>query len=53
MCSATAAPVRSVAGTAVPCEIIGFSGPHALAMPFGSLQGVRRGCPARVRAAGA
>ncbi|RVU16611.1 flagellar protein export ATPase FliI [Methylobacterium oryzihabitans] len=37
----------------VPCEIIGFSGPHALAMPFGSLQGVRRGCPARVRGEGA
>ncbi|MGY2047918.1 flagellar protein export ATPase FliI [Methylobacterium sp. JK268] len=37
----------------VPCEIIGFSGAHALAMPFGSLQGVRRGCPARVRAEGA
>ncbi|WP_430910826.1 flagellar protein export ATPase FliI [Methylobacterium sp. sgz302541] len=39
----------------VPCEIIGFSGDRALAMPFGSLEGVRRGCPAFVRdeAAGA
>ncbi|MBK3420535.1 hypothetical protein HPY25_00865, partial [Methylobacterium sp. IIF4SW-B5] len=45
--------VDEAAGTAVPCEIIGFSGPHALAMPFGSLQGVRRGCPARVRGEGA
>ncbi|MCJ2049554.1 flagellar protein export ATPase FliI [Methylobacterium sp. J-070] len=39
----------------VPCEIIGFQGDRALAMPFGSLDGVRRGCPAYVRdeAAGA
>jgi flagellum-specific ATP synthase len=35
----------------VPCEIIGFSGQHALAMPFGTLEGVRRGCPAYVRSA--
>ncbi|WP_036266601.1 flagellar protein export ATPase FliI [Methylobacterium sp. 10] len=43
------------AGGAVPCEIIGFQGDRALAMPFGSLEGVRRGCPAIVRdeAAGA
>ena len=42
-------------GGAVPCEIIGFQGDRALAMPFGSLEGVRRGCPAMVRdeAAGA
>jgi flagellum-specific ATP synthase len=33
----------------VPCEVIGFSGERALAMPFGSLAGVRRGCPAIVR----
>ncbi|MFC6788524.1 flagellar protein export ATPase FliI [Methylobacterium komagatae] len=39
----------------IPCEIIGFQGERALAMPFGSLDGVRRGCPAYVRdeAAGA
>jgi len=39
----------------IPCEVIGFSGERALAMPFGSLDGVRRGCPAYVRdeAAGA
>jgi flagellum-specific ATP synthase len=42
-------------GAVVPCEVIGFSGQHALAMPFGTLEGVRRGCPAHVRdeAAGA
>jgi flagellum-specific ATP synthase len=33
----------------VPCEVIGFQGDRALAMPFGSLEGVRRGCPAYVR----
>ncbi|MDQ0441535.1 flagellum-specific ATP synthase [Methylobacterium persicinum] len=39
----------------IPCEIIGFQGDRALAMPFGSLEGVRRGCPAFVKdeAAGA
>jgi flagellum-specific ATP synthase len=36
------------AGGEIACEIIGFSGDRALAMPFGSLQGVRRGCEARV-----
>ena len=33
----------------VPAEVIGFMGDRALAMPFGSLDGVRRGCPAYVR----
>lgn len=37
-------------GGRVPCEVIGFSGERALAMPFGSLQGIRRGCPATTRA---
>ncbi len=37
-------------GPAVACEVIGFSGERALAMPFGSLIGVRRGCEARVAA---
>src|SRR3954468_11084401 len=37
-------------GASVPCEVIGFSGDRALAMPFGSLEGVRRGCPAYVAA---
>jgi len=46
--------VEGVAGL-IPCEVIGFQGERALAMPFGSLEGVRRGCPAFVRdeAAGA
>jgi flagellum-specific ATP synthase len=33
---------------AVACEIVGFSGERAVAMPFGSLEGIRRGCPAHV-----
>ena len=36
-------------GPPVACEVIGFSGDRALAMPFGTLQGVRRGCEALVR----
>ncbi|GJD77543.1 flagellar protein export ATPase FliI [Methylobacterium gregans] len=46
--------VEGAAGL-IPCEVIGFQGDRALAMPFGSLEGVRRGCPAFVRdeAAGA
>ncbi|MGL4441382.1 MAG: flagellum-specific ATP synthase FliI, partial [Bosea sp. (in: a-proteobacteria)] len=36
-------------GLSVPCEIVGFNGERALAMPFGPLEGIRRGCPAHVR----
>ncbi|MFA6265759.1 MAG: flagellar protein export ATPase FliI [Pseudolabrys sp.] len=32
----------------VPCEVVGFSGKMALAMPFAPLEGVRRGCRALV-----
>ncbi|TCR69951.1 flagellar protein export ATPase FliI [Bosea sp. BK604] len=35
-------------GTRVPCEVVGFSGDKALVMPYGGLDGVRRGCPAYV-----
>src|SRR3954447_25146116 len=37
-------------GTArnIPCEVVGFAGPNALLMPFGALEGVRRGCRAVV-----
>jgi hypothetical protein len=35
----------------VLAEVIGFAAERALAMPFGSLEGVRRGCAARVRSA--
>src|ERR1700753_239945 len=30
----------------IPCEMIGFSGDNAVVMPFGGLDGVRRGCRA-------
>ncbi len=32
----------------IPCEVVGFSGGHALLMPFATLEGVRRGCRAMV-----
>src|SRR5215467_15125666 len=38
-------------GTAIPCEVVGFSGANALLMPFAALEGVRRGCRAVVTAA--
>jgi flagellum-specific ATP synthase len=34
----------------IPCEVVGFSGGHALLMPFATLEGVRRGCRAVVSA---
>jgi flagellum-specific ATP synthase len=37
-------------GARVACEVVGFSGERALAMPYGSVNGIRRGCPAYVRA---
>jgi flagellum-specific ATP synthase len=45
--------IESGAGKAIPCEVVGFDGPHALLMPFGALEGVRRGCRAVVSMAGA
>ncbi len=30
----------------IPCEVVGFTGAHALLMPFAPLEGVRRGCRA-------
>ncbi len=38
-------------GPGVPCEVVGFSGGMALAMPFASLDGVRKGCRAVVQSA--
>jgi flagellum-specific ATP synthase len=37
----------------IHCEVVGFSGGNALLMPFGTLEGVRRGCRALVSSAGA
>lgn len=38
-------------GRTVPCEIVGFSGQRALVMPFGTVEGLRRGGRAIVRSA--
>src|SRR3954462_12685853 len=34
----------------ISCEVVGFSGPNALLLPFAPLEGVRRGCRAIVTA---
>ena len=36
----------------IPAEVIGFSGSNAVVMPFGGLDGVRRGCRAVIASAG-
>src|SRR5262245_45088516 len=38
--------VETGRGRSIPCEVVGFSGNHALLMPFAPLEGVRRGCRA-------
>ena len=38
--------IETGANRFIPCEVIGFAGANALLMPFGSLEGVRRGCRA-------
>ena len=40
--------LESGTGAGIPCEVVGFSGKLALAMPYGALEGVRRGCRAVV-----
>jgi flagellum-specific ATP synthase len=40
--------IETGAGRIIPCEVVGFSGPNALLMPFAPLEGVRRGCRAIV-----
>ncbi len=42
--------IETGAARAIPCEVVGFSGAHALLMPFAALEGVRRGCRAVVSA---
>ena len=43
--------IETGAAPDIPCEVVGFSGAHALLMPFGALEGVRRGCRAIVTGA--
>src|SRR6201995_4904290 len=45
--------IETGTGRDIPCEVVGFAGAHALLMPFGPLEGVRRGCRAIVTAAAA
>src|SRR5688500_8334569 len=40
--------IEAGGGPAIPCEVVGFSGAHALLLPFAPLEGVRRGCRAVV-----
>ena len=40
--------VETGADRFIPCEVVGFTGPNALLMPFAALEGVRRGCRAIV-----
>jgi len=43
--------IETGVGPEIPCEVVGFHGGHALAMPFAALDGVRRGCRAVVATA--
>src|SRR5690348_4017892 len=45
--------IETAPGRSIPCEVVGFSEGHALAMPFAALDGVRRGCRAVVSGASA
>src|SRR6476619_3015295 len=49
--SVGARPTTETGSAKIPCEVVGFSGGHALAMPFAALDGVRRGCRAVVSTA--
>src|SRR5947207_13409127 len=40
--------IETGAARSIPCEVVGFTGPNALLMPFAPLEGVRRGCRAVV-----
>lgn len=41
--------IESGDAASIPCEVVGFEGDKALAMPFGHLSGVRRGCRAVIQ----
>jgi flagellum-specific ATP synthase len=51
MALGSALQIETAPGKHIASEIVGFEGKHALAMPFGTLEGVRRGCKAVVAAA--
>jgi len=45
--------IEAGGGRTIPCEVVGFTGPNALLMPYAALEGVRRGCRAVAAAAAA
>jgi flagellum-specific ATP synthase len=45
--------IETGTGRDIACEVVGFSGANVLLMPFGPLEGVRRGCRAIVSSAAA
>jgi len=40
--------IETEAGRRLLCEVVGFEADRVLAMPFGALDGIRRGCIARI-----
>src|ERR1700752_3135704 len=40
--------IEAGGGRTIPCEVVVFTGPNALLMPYAPLEGVRRGCRALV-----
>ena len=40
--------VETAADARILCEVVGFDSGRALAMPFGTIDGLKRGCPAHV-----
>src|SRR5919202_3910538 len=42
--------IEAASGRNVACEVVGFRGDRALTLPFGALDGVRKGCPAWIAA---
>lgn len=45
--------IESSPGRSLPAEVVGFDGDRALLLPFGSIDGIRMGCKARVESADA
>src|SRR5919202_1179236 len=43
--------IETASGRNVAAEVVGFRGERALCLPFGPLEGVRKGCPAWIAAA--
>jgi flagellum-specific ATP synthase len=46
----TSCEIRAAGGRTVAAEVVGFTGPQALLMPFGEVKGIGEGCPVFPRA---